>query len=132
MIAQFRCPQCGTALHVSSVADAGAPAGFQTHTMQSFNFGGAAPNLEQVHERVTPMREPTIPGDVKVPLAQATITAAVIAASSSNLKYSSVFPSAIPYLLDSLASTISRIPIPATASKMRLPFEAVAELSPLS
>lgn len=81
MIAQFRCPQCGTALHVSSVADAGAPAGFQTHTMQSFNFGGAAPNLEQVHERVTPMREPTIPGDVKVPLAQATITAAVIAAS---------------------------------------------------
>jgi len=30
MIAQFRCPACGTALHISSVAEANAPAGFQT------------------------------------------------------------------------------------------------------
>src|SRR3990172_3464353 len=79
MIAQFRCPACGTALHVSSVAEANAaPAGFQTRTMQSFNLGSAAPNLEQVHERITPTRGATIEGDVRVPLAQAAITAVAV------------------------------------------------------
>ena len=79
MIAQFRCPVCGTALHVSSVAEASAPAGFQTRTMQTMHFGSAAPNSEQVHERITPTRGATIEGDVRVPLAQASITAVAVA-----------------------------------------------------
>jgi len=79
MIAQFRCPACGTALHVSSIAEASAPTGFQTRTMQTMHFGSAAPNSEQVHERVTPTRGATIEGDVRVPLAQAMITAVAVA-----------------------------------------------------
>ena len=46
--------------------------------MREMQFGDAAPSLSQVHEKSTPAREPTVAGDVRVPLAQAAITAGAI------------------------------------------------------
>jgi len=89
MEAQFRCPSCGSLLRVrdvsaaSSIGEAveaiGAPdATWKSHTMKTLRFGDAAPSLSQVHEKFTPTREPTVAGDVRVPLAQAAITAGAI------------------------------------------------------
>ena len=86
MEAQFRCPSCGSLLRVRDVSAPSETVGalstpddsWQSHTMRTIRFGDAAPTTAQVHEKFTPTREPTVPGDVKVPLAQAAITAGAI------------------------------------------------------
>jgi len=86
MEAQFRCPSCGSLLHVRDVSAPAETVGafsapdsaWQSHTMKTIRFGDAAPSLSQVHEKFTPSREPTVAGDVRVPLAQAAITAGAI------------------------------------------------------
>ena len=88
MEAQFRCPSCGSLLHVRDVSAPAETVGafsapdsaWQSHTMRTIRSGEAASHLSQVHEKFTPTREPTVAGDVRVPLAQAAITAVVIAA----------------------------------------------------
>src|SRR3990167_450552 len=88
MEAQFRCPSCGSLLRVRDVSAPAETVGafsapdsaWQSHTMRTIRSGEAASHLSQVHEKFTPTREPTVAGDVRVPLAQAAITAVVIAA----------------------------------------------------
>ena len=86
MEAQFRCPSCGSLLRVRNVSDPAGTVGafrapdsdWQSHTMKTIRFGDVASSLSQVHEKFTPTREPTVAGDVRVPLAQAAITAGAI------------------------------------------------------
>jgi len=86
MEAQFRCPSCGSLLRVRDVSAPAETVGafsapdatWQSHTMKTIRFGDAAPSLSQVHEKFTPAREPTVAGDVRVPFAQAAITASAI------------------------------------------------------
>ena len=99
MEAQFRCPSCGSLLRVRDVsapaetvgAFSAPDAAWQSHTMKTLRFGDAAPSLSQVHEKFTPTREPTVAGDVRVPLYQALTTAVVLSSIVASISFAQHF-----------------------------------------
>ena len=115
MEAQFRCPSCGSLLRVRDVsapaetvgAFSAPDAAWQSHTMKTIRFGDAAPITAQVHERITPTRGATIEGDVRVPLAQATITAAAVAVPVAMLTASGHGSAWIPISAFGITLTVS-------------------------